>query len=304
MKYFKPLLPFLVGTLFLLLSHNFFEITLMNLALQLLLFTLVVCVPAKITGRMSYVDIGWPLGLTLIGVLVLMHGQGSDAKRVLAGSLYLFMGLRMGLMALFYLSKGFFNTELPRYQYQRLRWEKEEKSNVTLAMQVEILVQAFANTSFLVMPALLIAWNPNPDFHFLEAIGLSLWVVSYALESLADKQKSSFIAASHKSGNKRALCNVGLWRYSRHPNYFFEWMVWNSLILISVPSLLELWASGPVWIMLAFMILLCMTSKMMYSTLVYYTGAKPSEYYSVQKRPEYKEYQRTTSMFFPKTPTK
>jgi steroid 5-alpha reductase family enzyme len=302
MKYFKPLLSFLIGCGILLVSNNFFEFTLINGALQLVLFILVVNIPAKLTGRMSYVDIGWPLGLTLIGILVLIYGQGADSKKLLAGVLFLFMGLRMGLMALLYLTKGAFKRELPRYQYQKLRWEKEGKANVTLAMQVEILVQAFANMSFLAMPALLIAWNPNPSFHWLEMVGVVLWVLSYCMESLADKQKNSFIAASVKAGNKRALCNVGLWRYSRHPNYFFEWMVWNSLIVIALPSLMALWSSESVVVMVALVGVLFMASRMMYTTLVHYTGAKPAEYYSVQKRPEYKEYQRTTSMFFPKKP--
>jgi steroid 5-alpha reductase family enzyme len=271
--------------------------------LQLVLFTLVVNIPAKLTGRMSYVDIGWPLGLTLIGILVLVYGPGADSKKLLAGALFLFMGLRMGLMALLYLTKGAFKRELPRYQYQKLRWEKEGKDNVTLAMQVEILVQAFANMSFLAMPALLIAWNPNSSFHWLEIVGLVLWVLSYGMESLADKQKNSFIATHIKAGNKRALCNTGLWRYSRHPNYFFEWMVWNSLIIIALPSLMALWSTESVVMMIALVGVLLMASRMMYTTLVHYTGAKPAEYYSVQKRPEYKEYQRTTSMFFPKRPS-
>jgi steroid 5-alpha reductase family enzyme len=102
--------------------------------------------------------------------------------------------------------------------------------------------------------------------------------------------------------NNRALCNVGLWRYSRHPNYFFEWMVWNSLIIISLPSLFELWGSEHLVMMIALITLLLMASKMMYTTLLHYTGAKPAEYYSVQKRPEYKEYQKTTSIFFPRRP--
>ena len=302
MKYFKPLLPFLIGCTVLLISNNFFEFTLINGLLQLLLFILVVNIPAKLTGRMSYVDIGWPLGLTLIGVLVLVYGQGADTKKWLAGILFLFMGLRMGLMALLYLTKGAFKRELPRYQYQQLRWNKAGKTNVNLAMQVEILVQAFANMSFLAMPALLIAWNPNSTFHWLEILGVVFWLLSYGLESLADKQKNSFIAKNVKAGNKRALCNVGLWRFSRHPNYFFEWMVWNSLIVIALPSFMSLWGSEPLIIMLGLVAVLFMASRLMYTTLVHYTGAVPAEYYSVQKRPEYKEYQRTTSMFFPKKP--
>ena len=80
-------------------------------------------------------------------------------------------------------------------------------------------------------------------------------------------------------------------------------MVWNSLIVIALPSLMALWGSEPLIIMLGLVGVLFMASRVMYTTLVYYTGAVPAEYYSVQKRPEYKEYQRTTSMFFPKKPT-
>ncbi len=302
MKYYKPLIPFLLGCIILLFSNNFFEFTLINGLLQLLLFIFVVNIPAKLTGRMSYVDIGWPLGLALIGVLVLVYGQGADTKKWLAGILFLFMGLRMGLMALLYLTKGAFKRELPRYQYQKRRWDKEGKANVNLAMQVEILVQAFANMSFLAMPALLIAWNPNSTFHWLEILGIGLWLLSYGLESLADKQKNSFISMNVKAGDKRALCNVGLWRFSRHPNYFFEWMVWNSLVVIALPSVMALWSTEPLVIMLGLVGVLLMASRVMYTTLVHYTGAVPAEYYSVQKRPEYREYQRTTSMFFPKKP--
>ena len=212
------------------------------------------------------------------------------------------MGLRMGLTALLYITKGAFKRELPRYQFQKLRWDKEGKANVNLAMQVEILVQAFANMSFLAMPALLIAWNPNSTFHWLEILGIGLWLLSYGLESLADKQKNSFISMNVKAGDRRALCNVGLWRFSRHPNYFFEWMVWNSLVVIALPSVMALWSTEPLVIMLGLVGVLLMASRVMFTTLVYYTGAVPAEYYSVQKRPEYKEYQRTTSMFFPKKP--
>ena len=102
-----------------------------------------------------------------------------------------------------------------------------------------------------------------------------------------------------KDGKQRQVCNVGLWKYCRHPNYFAEWMVWNGLIIAAIPSWLSLKGaeSEPVWFLLGLGLL--MASKLMYSTLVYTTGAVPSEYYSVQKRPDYKEYQQQTNRFFP-----
>lgn len=302
MKYFKPLLLFILAIALLLYSGTFYQLTLINGLLQITLFLLVVNIPAWVTKRMSYVDIAWPLGLVLIGVLVFLLGEGAFSKRILGGVLFAFMGLRMGLMAIYYWSKGFLNKELPRYEYQRYRWKKEGKTNTDLAMQVEISVQALANISFLAMPALLITWNPETAFHWLEILGIIIWSLSFCLETIADKQKNAFITKSRSEGNKKAVCNVGLWKYSRHPNYFFEWMVWNALIIIALPSWFSLFNSEPIYISLFYLFGVLMASKMMYTTLVHYTGAKPAEFYSVQKRPEYKNYQQTTSIFFPGKP--
>ena len=100
-------------------------------------------------------------------------------------------------------------------------------------------------------------------------------------------------------GEKNKVCNVGLWKYTRHPNYFAEWMVWNGLIIASIPSWILLYntESMMLWVLLGLGLLF--TSRMMYTTLVYHTGAIPSEYYSLKKRPEYKSYQQTTNIFFP-----
>jgi steroid 5-alpha reductase family enzyme len=69
MKYFTPLLPFIAGWVLLLSTENVQLLSLTNGILQLLLFAVVVCLPTWRTGRMSYVDIGWPWGLALIGAL-------------------------------------------------------------------------------------------------------------------------------------------------------------------------------------------------------------------------------------------
>jgi steroid 5-alpha reductase family enzyme len=92
---------------------------------------------------------------------------------------------------------------------------------------------------------------------------------------------------------------VGLWRYSRHPNYFGEWMVWNGLILMALPSLVSLYRTESMPVAILVTAGLLFVTRIMYVTLVYLTGAKPSEFYSVQKRPEYADYQRRTNIFFP-----
>lgn len=299
MKYFKPLLPFIFGWAFLLASQNFSEISLINGIAQLALFALVVCIPAWVTGRMSYVDIGWPLGVALIGLLTFLFVEGNEIRTAVVSGVYMFIGLRMGLAALAMWTQGAFKKEFPRYQYQRRRWDKEGLSNIPLAMQIEAVLQGLANASFLALPAFVIGINPDPTISVFEIIGLAIWVGAFAMESVADGQKIAFMAKMRKEGQKHAVCNVGLWRYSRHPNYFAEWMVWTGLVIASIPSWLALYDSENIVIWLLLGGGLLFTSRAMYTTLVYYTGAVPAEYYSVQKRPAYKDYQMQTNRFFP-----
>ncbi|MDG1293243.1 MAG: DUF1295 domain-containing protein [Pseudomonadales bacterium] len=303
MKYFSPLLIFILGWILLLVSNSFALIGLTNGILQLLLFILVVCIPTWLTDRMSYVDIGWPWGLVLIGIVTLLLSEGDsegNSVRVIAVSLaYIFAGARMGIGALKMWKAGMLKKEFPRYEYQKHRWITAGKTNVKLIMQVEVVLQGLANASFLAIPAFIIATNAGGPITILEALGLSIWLSAFILESVADNQKLAFLKAMKKEGKRKQVCDIGLWKYSRHPNYFAEWMVWNGLIIASIPSWLALYENESLLIWLLLGCGLLFASRMMYTTLVYYTGAVPAEYYSVQKRPEYKRYQEVTNRFFP-----
>ncbi|MFT6350485.1 MAG: steroid 5-alpha reductase family enzyme, partial [Psychromonas sp.] len=148
MKYFSPLFFFIAGWILLLFTNSLATISLTNGILQLVLFALVVCLPAWRTGRMSYVDIGWPWGLTLIGVLTWIYGEGDSIRVALVSIAYIFAGSRMGLGAIKMWRIGHLQTEFPRYEYQKRRWQKSGKTNTALAMQVEAILQGFANASF------------------------------------------------------------------------------------------------------------------------------------------------------------
>ena len=302
MKYIKPLYPFLLGGLLLSFSTTYSQLFIINTLAQLSLFGLVVCWPIWKTGRLAYVDIGWPMGLALIGFLNLYFGEGYVWRVRIVSFIYLFIGLRMGLGALQLWQKGYMKKEFPRYQYQRRRWERAGKTNIPLAMQIDALVQGLANATFLALPAFIIGANTNPTFSTVEIVGLVLWGMAYAFESIADAQKIRFLRKMSGLGEKRKVCDVGLWQYSRHPNYFGEWMVWNALVLASVPSWLGLAVREPLVIWLVLGLGLLFVSRLMYLSLVYLTGAVPSEYYSLQKRPDYKAYTERVNMFFPGRP--
>ena len=301
--YFTPLLSFVSGWLLLLFTEQLFALSLVNGVAQLVLFAFVVCLPIWRTGRMSYVDIGWPWGLTVIGILTWIYGEGDSLRVAIVSIAYIFAGSRMGLGAIKLLISGHLDKELPRYEFQKKRWSKAGKTNTALAMQIEAIVQGVANAAFLAFPAFIIASNPSEEISIFEIIGIVIWLASFIMESVADAQKLKFLRAMKKSGARNTVCNIGLWQYSRHPNYFAEWMVWNALVLASIPSWLQLYPNISVIIFALLGVGLLMTSRIMYVTLVTYTGAVPAEYYSVQKRPAYKDYQQTTNMFFP-GPTK
>ena len=301
-KYLSPLYPFLFGWALILYSFSFSNLGLVNGLGQLLLFTLVVCIPIWRSERMSYVDIGWPWGLVFLGLVSYWLSDGYWLRSLVVSAIVILIGLRMGLGALKMWHMGLLKKEFPRYQYQRRRWEKSGKTNVQLALQVDAISQGLANASFLALPVFIIASNTSSKLSGFELAGLVIWGLAFAMESLADIQKLTFLQEMKKQGIQRQVCDVGLWRFCRHPNYFAEWMVWNGLIIAAIPSwwVLQSAESTMVWGLLGAGLLF--TSRMMYSTLVHLTGAVPSEYYSARKRPDYITYQQRTNRFFPGPP--
>ena len=299
MNYFKPFVPFILCWIMLFYSNSFQSIAIINGIAQLILFLFVVCIPIWRTKRMSYVDIGWPWGVALIGIIAYCFSDNVTLTKILMVIAYVLIGSRMGLGALRMWSLGLLNKEFPRYEYQKIRWKQSGKSNEKLAMQIEALSQGLANASFLAIPIFLISVSPFTQLSTLEIIGFTIFILSIVFETVADYQKLKFLKEMKRQNKQNMVCDIGLWKYTRHPNYFAEWMVWNGLIIASIPSYISLFDSEIFWLWIFLGVALLYTSRIMYITLVYLTGAVPSEYYSVQKRPAYKAYQQSTNIFFP-----
>jgi len=273
------------------------QFALYNGLFQGILFLCVASIPLWRTGRMSFVDIAWPFGVALTGAQLLFHTEADTMRSTIAGVIYLAIGLRMGIGAVTMGRKTgvIFQYDFPRYEYRRMMLEQSGTKNIMPHMQMEVWVQGLANASVLSIPGLIIATNDGAGLSVVEILGFSLWGVAYVLESLADKQKLDFIAKAPAN----SVCNVGLWRYSRHPNYFAEWLVWVGLSIAALPSLFGLLEQLSL-VESAFLICgLFGASLTMYVCLNYLTGAKPAEYFSVRKRQAYATYQTKTSMFFP-----
>jgi steroid 5-alpha reductase family enzyme len=133
------------------------------------------------------------------------------------------------------------------------------------------------------IPALIVALNPAPAFAVIEIAAVGIWILALVGESVADRQLERFKALP---GNRGRTCRVGLWRYSRHPNYFFEWLIWVAYALFAS-------ASPYGWMAIA-------CPALMLYLLFRVTGIPATEAQAVRTRgDDYRHYQATTSAFVP-----
>jgi steroid 5-alpha reductase family enzyme len=147
--------------------------------------------------------------------------------------------------------------------------------------------QSMSNVLFMSVPLFLMCNNNDPKIHFFEVLGFLIWCTAFYLENKADVQLTRF---KMNKENRGKTMNQGLWAYSRHPNYFFEWCLWVSYMVMALPSAHQTWH----YILLGFLPYLA------YFFLVHFTGVPMAEKCSLKNRgEEYKKYQETTNMFFP-----
>eukprot|EP01134_Creolimax_fragrantissima_P004374 CFRG4374T1 len=309
---------------FALYSHSVINPLLMwNAACQLVIFTVVVEIPALVTGHMCYVDIGWPIGLVVLGVNCLIYGEGWWLRKLLICVCMILHGGRMltGGLVMFY--PYVFKKDLSRYEYAKARWIEHDglpKSWWVFKMLQETISQSVANMVVLA-PALLIASaNTTPHLHVVEMFGVAWWAFSWVIESIADASKLHFGrscqamakngTAEQKEALKTAVLGYApwdgpeyrLWTLSRHPNYLGELSCWLSFSIMGLPSLLDSsWMpESDQWTVYPLMFGLLMVVRFFYDCLVYWTGAEPAEAGSVTRRPLFKEYQKTVPVMFPK----
>jgi steroid 5-alpha reductase family enzyme len=133
------------------------------------------------------------------------------------------------------------------------------------------------------IPFLAACSNPEAPLRPLEWTGAALWLVAISGEALADAQLSAFKRGGASAG---AVCDAGLWRYSRHPNYFFEWLVWVSYFLFACASP---WG----WVGI-------ISPACILYLLLRVTGIPATEEQSVRSKGDaYRRYQERTSPFVP-----
>jgi steroid 5-alpha reductase family enzyme len=228
----------------------------------------------------SLVDAGWAASLGALALWFAARGDGLWERRV---ALVLIVGAWSVRLAAHIVLRHRRGREDARYREIRTARGSGAHTFFFFFYQAQGLLAALLS-----VPFLLIAENGRPGVHGLEVAALALAAASIALESVADRQLERHRAKGSAQGK---TFRGGLWKFSRHPNYFFEWLVWVAFGAAALGAPYG-WVGLTSPILMLFLILKV-------------TGIPPAESRALRSRgDDYRRYQETTSAFVPWFPRK
>ena len=232
------------------------------------------------TGNAGWVDAVWSLTTAAAGACAALLPLGpATPRQSLVATLIAAWGLRLALHIARRSASG---VEDVRYAALRRDWGAGFQRRMFWFLQIQALA-AF----LLALGVLLAARNPAP-LGLSDGLGALLLAIAVLGEALADRQLAAFKACPDSHGK---VCDAGLWAWSRHPNYFFEWLVWCACPCFAVSAA---WPWG--WAAL-------LAPAMMYWLLVHVSGIPPLEAAMLRSRgPAYRAYQQRVAAFFPRPP--
>ena len=233
---------------------------------------------ARKVKLMAIVDTIWTAGL---GLGALVYHTIADFESVRSWVVLLLV-LMWSFRLSFHLFKDrvFAGHEDPRYKALAEHWGEKAAINFYYLFLAQIVFIAL-----FLLPVTAAMSHPATGWVWTDTLAIAIALLAMTGEGIADRQLAAFRA---NPDNKGGVCRKGLWRYSRHPNYFFEFVHWFAYVAFAAAAPLA-WL-GPV---------------AMYVFLRFLTGVPPAERSSLKSRGDaYREYQSTTNAFFPWIPRK
>lgn len=232
--------------------------------------------------RNDIADVAWGLGFIVVGSYALFVNQTPTLSNKLVVVLTFFWGFRL---ALHILTRNRGKTE----DYRYAAWRKEWKSLFYIRSYLQVFMLQGLLLLVVALPVILTAGLLNSiEIRAWTIAGLLLWATGFLTESFADLQLRQFMGTKPPKGS---VLQSGLWKYSRHPNYFGEviqwWGVW--LIMASTTLTVELKLLG-------------LLGPLTITMLIYFVSGIPMLEKKSMQNPEYKKYARVTNKFFPWSP--
>ncbi|MCG8407825.1 MAG: DUF1295 domain-containing protein [Phycisphaerales bacterium] len=228
------------------------------------------------TNDAGIVDVGWT---ALLGILAIWYAfalDGPAPRRYVVGAAGAIWSFRLAIYLI--VDRIMSGEEDGRYQTIRKNWTANIQTFFFFFFQAQGLLDWLLGMVFLIA-----IMNPVGVLVWTDYAAVCVWLIAVLGESIADRQLQQFRRQPESRGK---VCKVGLWRYSRHPNYFFEWMHWWCYVLFAA-------GSPYVWVTL-------LAPALMLFLILKVTGIPPTEARAIESRGDaYREYQRTTSALIP-----
>lgn len=243
-------------------------------------FFTIVFIIAQSKNNNSIVDMGWGLGF----IFIALHGILTAETMTLAGYTIFAMVLLWGLRLFLYISiRNWGKPEDYRYVAMREKWGNKHP-------RVQAFFKVFMVQGLLMMivaapihAAFLITTEVNMIWII---IAIVLFLIGFYFETVGDIQLRKFIS---NPANKGKVMQSGLWKYTRHPNYFGETVMWWSIFIVIV--------SAP-WGIVSII------GPLLITLLLLFVSGVPLLEKKYMKKPEFVEYAKRTSIFFPWFPKK
>jgi len=229
--------------------------------------------------RYDIADIAWGLGFIFLSLIGQFSESGFSIRGLMVQTLVVFWGLRLSLH-IFLRNRG--KEEDPRYRKWRLDWG----AYASIRAYFQLFLLQGLLIVVILTPATYILARSDPDLNWLDALGFAVWLAGFITETVADMQMSRF---KRNPSNRGKFISSGLWRYSRHPNYFGEVLLWWGLWLMAC-SAPGGWMTvlGPATI----------------TVLILFVSGIPLLEKRYEGQAEYEAYRRRTSAFIPLPPKK
>ena len=230
-------------------------------------------------GDVSIVDIAWGLGFVLVAWLAFALGDGPFERRLLVAVLVTIWGLRLSGYML-WRKRG----EGEDFRYGEMR--ERHGARFPLVSLFSVFLFQGLGLWAVSLPLQAAASLPGPDeLVALDIAGVVVWSIGMGFEAGGDLQLTRFRA---DPANRGKVMDQGLWRYTRHPNYFGDFCVWCGIFLIALA------AEGAWWTVVGPLTMALVLRRIF--------GVPLMEAHLVSRKPGYADYMRRTSAFFPCPP--
>ena len=225
--------------------------------------------------RNDIADIAWGLGFVIIAWTSFFLSEYSLTK-IIANSFITIWGLRLSYHI-------FQRTKNKTEDFRYLKWRNEWK-HFYLRSYLQVFLLQGIFMCIIALPIIFINIENDKELNWIFILGSTIWLFGFLFEAIADKQLTNF---KNNSSKKNKIIQIGLWKYSRHPNYFGEVVLWWGIFLMACTKNNFLYT---------------VASPFLITYLILFVSGIPMLEEKYKNNEEFQEYKKRTSSFFPLPP--